>query len=221
MFDTPEEKAALQAAIDEAVAKSKEEAQAAAAALQANNKKLLDQLREAKKHAEIDPAKYAALEDKVDELTEQLTQRESAFKKLEKDSSTQLANLTKQIESETGFTKSLLVDNGLSDALVKAGVEPAFLPAVKAMLKAQVQVVAEGDARVAKVGDKPLTDFVGAWATSDEGKHFIKAPANGGGGAGGGAGAGKVTTISANDKTAIGLNLEELAKGAKGSVQLV
>lgn len=221
MFDTPEEKAALQAAIEDAVSKAKDEAATAAAALSANNKKLLDQLREAKKNLEIDPAKHAALEDKVAELEQQLTQTQSAYKKLETDSGKQLANLTKQYESETNFTKGLLIDNGLSDALVKAGVQPAFLPAVKAMLKAQVQVVADGDNRVAKVGDKALTEYVGAWAASDEGKHFVSAPANGGGGAGGGAGAGKLTTISANDKTAIGLNLEELAKGTRGSVQLV
>jgi hypothetical protein len=221
MFDTPEEKAALKAAIDEATAAAKTEAAEAAAALAANNKKLLEQLREAKKHAEIDPAAHAALEDKVGELTTALSQREAAMKKAEKDSATQLAALTKQIESETGFTKTLLVENGLSDALVKAGVEPAFLGAVKAMLKGQVQIVADGESRKALVGDKPLTDFVTSWAASDEGKHFVKAPANGGGGAGGGSGGKSITTISADDKTAIGLNLAELAKGNNGAVQVV
>lgn len=220
MFDTPEEKAALKAAIDEATAATKAEAEAAASALAANNKKLLEQLREAKKSIEIDPAKHAALEDQVTELTATLSEREKAIKKIEKDSAAQLATLTKQFESETGFTKSLLVDNGLSDALVKVGVEPAFLGAVKAMLKGQVQIVAEGDTRRALVGDKPLADFVSTWAQSDEGKHFVKAPANGGGGAGGGSGGASVTTIAATDKTAIGLNLAELAKGNNGAVQI-
>lgn len=219
MFDTPEGKAALKAATDEALAAHKAEHEAATAALAANNKKLLEQLREAKKNAEIDPAKHAALEDQVAELSNTLAQREAALKKLEKDSATQLAALTKQVESESGFTKSLLVDNGLSDALVKVGVEPAFLGAVKAMLKGQVNIVAEGDTRRALVGDKPLAEFVAGWATSDEGKHFVKAPMNGGGGSGGGGGKG-ATVIAAGDKAAIGLNLAELAKGSQGAVQI-
>lgn len=228
MFDTPEQKAALKAAVDEAAAaarlEAKTEAEAAASALQANNKKLLDQLREAKKNAEIDPVKHAQLEDQVAELQAALASRDAAYKKLEKDSGTQLAALSKQVESETGFTKSLLVDNGLSSALVKAGVEPAFLDAVKAMLKGQVNVVTDGtngENRRAVVGDKPLSDFITGWAASDAGKHFVKAPVNGGGGAaGGGAGAGAITTIAAGDKAAMGANLAELAKGNKSTVQV-
>lgn len=216
-INDPDTAAALKKAIDDARAEEKE----AAAALQANNKKLLDQLREAKKSLEIDPAKHAALEDQVETLTAQLNERDKAYKKLEKDSTAAAAALTKQYEEEHGFTKTLLVDNGLSDALVKAGVEPQFMPAVKAMLKAQVAVVADANGRRALVGDKPLADFVAAWATGDEGKHFVKAQANSGGSAGGGAGSGAaVTFIAANDKVAIGANLAELAKGSAGTVQV-
>jgi hypothetical protein len=58
------------------------------------------------------------------------------------------------------------------------------------MLKENVQIVVEGDARVAKIGDKALSDFVKEWAAGDEGKHFVQAPANSGGGATGGNGGG-------------------------------
>ena len=51
-----------------------------------------------------------------------------------------------------------------------------------------MQVIADGENRGAKVGDKALTDFVSEWAQSDEGKHFVTAPANSGGGAGAGKG---------------------------------
>lgn len=238
MFDTPEEKAALKAAVDEATAATRAEAEQAATALQLNNRKLLEQLREAKKAVEVDPAKYAALEDKnnaledqVAALTTTVTARETELKKLAKESAAQMdkltketgltiADLTKQVEAESGFTKSLLVDNGLADSLVKAGVEPAFLPAVKAMLKAQVAIEAVGDVRVAKAGGKPLEEFVSAWAVSEEGRHFVRAPANAGGGATGGVQTAGVTFISASDKTAVGLNLAELAKGTKGTVQV-
>jgi hypothetical protein len=86
----------------------------------------------------------------------------------------------------------LLIDNGLTDALLKAGVKPEMSKAVKAMLAGQVSLKVEGDKRLAVVGDKALGDFVTEWAQSDEGKHFVAAPANQGGGANGGAqGAGK------------------------------
>ncbi|WP_211440931.1 hypothetical protein [Collimonas humicola] len=217
----PETKAALKEAVDTAVATATASTADAVEKLSANNKTLLAQLREAKKGSEIDPAKHAELEDRVAQLQDQLGTRDKDFKKLEKESQTTLATLQKQLESESGFTQTLLVENGLSEALVKAGVEPNFLPAVKAMLKGQVKIVAEGDARKALVGDKPLADFVTGWAQTDEGKHFVKAPANGGGGAGGGQGhGGNVKIIAADDKAAIGANLAELAKGVNGAVKI-
>jgi hypothetical protein len=217
----PETKAALSAAVAEAVTAAKAAAEESTAALADNNKKLVAQLREAKKGAEIDPTKHAALEDRVGELEGQLTAAETASKKALKDATAQVENLNKQLQSESGFTQKLLVDNGLSDALVKAGVDTAFLPAVKAMLASQVSVVAEGDTRKAVAGDKSLSDFVASWASGDEGKHFVKAPANSGGGAQGGAGAGGVKTIVAGDKKAFSANLDEIAKGNSSSVRIV
>ena len=82
----------------------------------------------------------------------------------------------------------MLLDSGLTDSLVKAGVAAQYLPAVKAMLGTQAKVVVDGDSRKAVIGDKDLTDFVSGWATSDEGKHYLAAPNNGGGGASGGSG---------------------------------
>lgn len=221
MFDTPEEKAALKEVVDAAVEKASSANLEALDKLQTNNKTLLSQLREAKKGAEIDPAKYTALEDKVGELEAALSAKDSTIKKMEKDTGVTVAQLNKQLESESAFTQSYLVESGLTDSLIKAGVEPKFLPAVKAMLKAQVKVVADGDVRKALVGDKPLGDYVAGWAQTDEGKTFVKAPTNGGGGAQGGGGqGGNVKTIAASDKAAFGLNLVELAKGNNSAVKV-
>ena len=220
----PDTKTALAEAVSTAVAAAQDKATEAATALQANNAKLLLQLREAKKDAQIDPVKHAQLEDRVGELEAMLIGAEKDAKKALKDHAAALDGVSKQIASESGFTTQLLVDNGLTDALVKAGVEPNFLPAVKAMLKSQVQVKAEGangEGRRALVGDKPLAEYVTTWASSDEGKHFVKAPLNSGGAATGGGGAtGVKTTIAAGDKSAFGANLAELAKGTQGSVQV-
>jgi hypothetical protein len=61
--------------------------------------------------------------------------------------------------------------------------------AAMAMLASGVQIAAEGETRIAKLGDKALADAVKEWASGDEGKHFVAAPANGGGGAPGSGGA--------------------------------
>lgn len=222
-INDPETKAALDAAVDKAVSTAKSAADESATALSENNKKLLKELRDAKKNLEIDPAKHAALEDQVAELQGQLDATTKGAQKTSKEMATQLEALTKQLASENGFTQKLLVENGLSEALVKAGVSANFLPAVKAMLSGNVKIVAEGDARKAMVGDKALSDFVTEWAQGDEGKHFVTAQVNSGGGANGGqgGGAGGITKISQGDQKAFGLNLEQLAKGVNGTVQVV
>jgi len=84
-----------------------------------------------------------------------------------------------------------LVDNGLVSELTKAGVtNPYHLKAAQALLKSQVQLVQDGETKLAKVGDKNLPDFVKEWANGDEGKHFVAAKQNAGGGANGGQGGG-------------------------------
>jgi uncharacterized coiled-coil protein SlyX len=126
-------------------------------------------------------------QERINQLEEQLDAQKSALteaQKLAKKASTDAETFRKQLQDAEGFTQRLLVDNGLTEALAKAGVtNAAHMKAVKAMLASQVQVVAEGDAKVAKVGDKSLVEFVQSWATGDEGKYFVSAPVNSGGGA--------------------------------------
>ena len=54
--------------------------------------------------------------------------------------------------------------------------------------KNKIIVTDEDGSRVAKVGDKSLSDFIKDWATGDEGKTLISAKSNNGGGAPGGEG---------------------------------
>lgn len=169
----------LKAKIDEAI-------ESATSGLAKKNQELLGELKEARKGKAIDPAELDRLQSKIDAMEVDLSNAVKASK--EKDKALKLAQ--DALASESGFTQKLLLDNGLTDALVKAGVANQFLPAVKAMLGSQAKIVADGDARKALIGDKELTEFVSSWATSDEGKHYIAAPSNGGGGASGGAGGG-------------------------------
>lgn len=157
---------------------------------------LLGEVKKLRKDSAIKPEDFERLEAERDELQAKLTQ---ANKDLKTATAT-AEKATKALTDEQGFTTRLLADNGLSDALVKVGVNnPAHLKAVKAMLAGQVQIVADGDTRVAKVGDKALADYVKEWAASDEGKHFVSAAQNNGGGAHGGAGGSAGKTIKQSD----------------------
>jgi hypothetical protein len=84
--------------------------------------------------------------------------------------------------------QSYLIDNGLNDAMLKAGIKTEFMAAAKAMLKSQTKLLAENGQYSALMGEKPLNEAIAEWAAGDEGKHFVSAPANSGGGATGGNG---------------------------------
>ena len=172
----PDTIAALEKAVNDAIT-----------GLQAKNTELLAKLKKAQKDATIDPADHAALQAELDATQAKLAEAVKAAKA----ANTEAEKFKKAYESESKLTHNLLVENGLTDALTKAGVtNPVHLRAAKAMLSGQVQLVAEGDNRIAKVGDKALADYVGEWAKGEEGKYFVAAQQNGGGGAPGGAGKG-------------------------------
>ena len=141
---------------------------------------LLKELKTARKNLE-NVGDVEKLHERIEALE---NERDTALKQF-KDTAKQLEQVSKSLESESGFTSKLLLDNGLTDALVKAGVKKELLPAVKALLSGQAKVVADGEGRKAVIGDKAMSDYITEWSSSDEGKHFIQAPANGGGGADG------------------------------------
>lgn len=173
-LSSPEAKAALKAAIEEATAPLAEK-----------NRELLGELKKARKSADITPEQLAEVEGERDKLQSEL----SAAQKQAKEATKAAESATKQLADESGFTARLLVDNGLVSELTKNGVtNPVHVKAAQAMLRASVQVAVDGENRIAKVGDKSLADHVKEWAAGDEGKHFVTAAANGGGGASGGSG---------------------------------
>ena len=159
-----------------------EELKAAVEALSAKNRELLGEVKIAKakaKGSDINPEDYAALQNEVDAL-------KSSLEKATKDSNKTIEALNSSLAEKDSALQSYLIDNGLSDAMIKAGVRPEVMPAVKALLKTQTAIKAENGQYAALMGDKPLLEAVSEWAASDEGKHFIAAPANSGGGAAGG-----------------------------------
>jgi len=160
------------------------ELEAAIEAVNAKNRELLGEVRIAKakaKGADIDPAEFAALQTENETLKTELT-------KTNKDSLKTVEALQANLTEKDSALQSYLIDNGLNDAMLKVGIRPEFMSAAKAMLKAETQIKAEGGQYSAHMGEKPLLEGVTNWAASDEGKHFVSAPANSGGGATGGAG---------------------------------
>ena len=189
----PETKAALKAAVEEAV-------EAAKGPLDSKNRELLAELKEARKSATITPEQLSAVEAERDKLRGDLT----AATKTAKDATTAAEKAAKALETEQAVTHRLIAENGLVAELTKAGVtDPAYLDAVKALHIGQVKVVAEGDERKAMFGDKPLADAIKEWAGTDIGKRFVAAPINGGGGAPGGSGGESGKIMSTSDFNAL------------------
>lgn len=181
-LSTPEAKAAIAAAVEEATA-----------GLISKRDELLAENKTLKKGRAVDPEAVSKLEERIDALTAELATAGKALKTTQGDAD----KSRKALEAESGYVQRLLVDNGLSEALAKAGVtNPVHQKAARAMLASQVQIAADGDQRVAKVGDKALAEFIGEWAKGDEGKHFVSAPINSGGGAQGGSGGGAAKTMT-------------------------
>lgn len=104
---------------------------------------------------------------------------------LEKKHAAEKAKLDGRIAKLDGTLRKTLVDEGLTKALIEAGVSKDFLPAAKALLKERGAVkLIEEDDEFQVLADNgiddrmPLPKFVADWA-SDEGKHFIAKPTGG------------------------------------------
>lgn len=165
--------------VQEAIKKAAEEA---TSGLISKRDELLAEVKKLRKNQEIKPEQLEDLENQIETYKAKLTESEKQAKFI----ASEADKVKKLYEAESGYTNNLLVENGLNEALVKEGIAKQFLPAVKSMLKGQVQVKVEGNERKAVIGEKALSDFVSEWSKSEEGKHFIAAPSNSGGGSSGG-----------------------------------
>jgi hypothetical protein len=200
-LSAPEVKEAIKAAVEEATAP-----------LIAKRDELLSEVKKARKGQQIDPETVTALETQIETLKGELSTAQKAVKTANADAE----KARKALEVSDGFTSKLLVDNGLTEALTKAGVtNPVHLKAAKSMLAGQVQIVADGESKVAKVGEKALAEFAAEWAKGDEGKHFVAAPANGGGGSQGGGGAGGSEKLPEPKSSGAGISAAEKAARVK------
>ena len=179
-------KAAVKAAVDAAIAE-------ATTGLIEKNKELLGKLKKATKDVAIDPAEFQSLQAEKDALEAKLADATKAVKS----ATVEAEKHKKAYETESKVAHNLLVENGLTAALVEMKVKPELMEGAQELLRKNVVLVAEGENRIAKIGDKLLKDAVAEWAKSEKGKHYVAAPANQGGGAQGGAqGGGTAKTMT-------------------------
>jgi hypothetical protein len=217
MADETFTKADLDKAIKEAVDE-------ATKGLKKNLDDALDEAKDAKRKlraaADVKPEDLHAAEDRADKAEARVKELEKAAK----DATAAREKAEKALEGEQGVTRKLIAENGLREQLAANGVTNAVhQKAAMALLSPQVQVVAEGDTRVAKAGDKALADFVKEWAGGEEGKHFVAAPANGGGGAPGSKAKADAKTMTRSAYNALDQNAKAEAgmQSAKGELQIV
>lgn len=180
--DSKEFKDALSAALEEQTQGLKDK-----------NTELLGKLKKAQAGSTIDPADLEAVEKERDQLRADLATAKKDAKKV----ATELEAATKRAADAEGYTSKLLVDNGLTDALVKAGVtDPVYQKAAKAMLASQVQIADDNGTKVPKFGDKDLATAITDWAGSEDGKRFVSAADTSGSGS---QNPGRTTTTSTGD----------------------
>lgn len=202
----------VETAVNEALEAEREAHEAAITGLKTKNADLLKRLNKARSgDSSAEAGEIDRLERELEEVRGELSTAQSNLRETtrklttaEKDRDTARASL----ETESSFSRNMLIENGLTAALVEAKVDPDLMEAAKALLGKGATVKVEGDNRTAVVGDKPLGEFVKEWAASDAAKRFILAPVNGGGGAppqggGGNPGSKKLADMSEQERLAM------------------
>lgn len=156
------------------------------------------------KGADIDPEEYAKLQTENEEL-------KLNFTKVQKDLAKQTDTLTSQLKEKDSALTQYLIDSQLTDSLSKVGVLPQFMDATKSLLKSQATIKNDNGSYQALMNDKSIADAVKEWATSDNGKYFVKAPDNTGGGSSG-SGNGNAPTQDMTSTQKIAEGLKKLSK---------
>lgn len=176
-LNDPEIKAAIKAAVDDAIAP-----------LTAKRDELLAELKKARKNSEISPEEYQKVLDQVDELQGKLTEATKASKI----ATTEAEKYKKLYEGESAHTAKTMIESSLRKELQEAGVtDTDFLDTILVKFSSSAKVEANGDERIVTVGGKPVKDSVAEWKATPAAAKFITAQSNSGGGSGGGGG--KVT----------------------------
>lgn len=183
--DAPEVQEYVQKMVDEAVSKATE-------GLVSKNSEILGEKKKAMQELADLRIKQAEAEAKIAEAS---GDKEAHAEAVKKQYEAKIAEKDSVIDELSSFRTNALVDGGLMESLTAANVSKDFLPAAKALLRSDVEIVDNQ----ATVKGEPLNEYVSKWAASDQGKHFVAAPANSGGNAPGGGSGSSGTTMNRTD----------------------
>ncbi len=191
----PADKAIVTGLVNAAVTAALEEAaethEAEVAGLRAKKTELLGKLAKARAgEGGGDTGEVERLEGELDALKKELSTAKTEARQAKRDleaAQTERDTATTERDTEATFSRNLLIENGLTAALIENKVADIHIPAVTALLNKGLEVKTGTDGkRQVFAGDKPLGEHVKEWAASEAGKHYVTAAANGGGNAGGG-----------------------------------
>ena len=156
--------------------------------LKAKNDELLGKLKEVKsKFGDVDLDSLKSKASELDSLKEAEMKRNKEYDKLietmREQHKGEVSSLKDKLAAEERQNTRFLVDQQLKDALASVNVNPKMLEVATRVLKDDVAIIEQDGSRVARVGDKKISEHVSEWAKTDTGKMFIMAPENTGGGA--------------------------------------
>ena len=152
--------------------------------LNAKNKELITELRKAKGSTNEEAARLA---DELDNAKAENVKLAGALKKATEGLEVAQREAAEKLTAKSGIIQKLIRDDGLLKGLTESGVKKELLAGALALHAGKVEVDEEKGEAFSTVDGKrtSLTDYLKGWAASDEGKHYIAAPVNGGGGASG------------------------------------
>lgn len=172
--------ALTQADIDKAVEEATGGLKSKVEELIASEKKLKQELRS---KTEIKPEDYNALESE----NATLRTENAALGKSVKSLTAERDVLTKTAESASEAAKNYVIDAELATHANQIGVIPELMRGFRAAERPNLKAeIVDGKYVVTTADGKPLDKYFSEVAASDEGKHYVRAAANGGGGAQGG-----------------------------------
>lgn len=167
--------------------------------LKSKNEELLGKLNANKEKLAEKEAKEQELEAARAQAEEEAAMKSGDANKIKETYEAKLAALTEQYKTEKadllGKLDTVVIDNGLTDALTQHNIAPQHIKAVKALIKSENNLeIGEFEGKASAVVDgKPLTQFIAEWSQGEIGKHYVAAPDNGGGGANGANGGGQAS----------------------------
>lgn len=192
--------------------------------LKTKNEELLGKLKEEKESRKEMNNRLTALEEEKQKIEEEKVAKSGDIEKvkqtLQEKFNKEIKAKNDEITKKDGLLKTHIINEGLTNALVKAKVNPNLMEAAQAMIQRKYQgEIGENDGKpFAKFDGKAVDQFVTEWAQTDAGKHFVTADGNSGGGSNGANGTGNASAN--NVKTMKRTEFDALSASDKSKISI-